>query len=50
MDELISKQAVINTINAMRERCDTDDIDDYHDLMVEAIENLPPFYGADMRS
>lgn len=41
IDDLISRQEVISTINVLRTRCDTDDIDDYHDLLVEAIEVLP---------
>lgn len=40
--DTISRQKVISTINVMRTRCDTDDIDDYHDLLLEAIEVLPP--------
>lgn len=39
--DTISRQDVISTINAMRERCDSDDIDDYHDLLLESIEVLP---------
>lgn len=42
MEDLISRQKVINTINVLRTRCDTDDIEDYHDLLVEAMEVLPP--------
>ena len=40
--DTISRQKVISTINVLRPRCDTDDIDDYHDLLVEAMEVLPP--------
>lgn len=40
-NSLIKRQDAIDTANTMRKRCDTNDIDDYHDLMVEALEELP---------
>ena len=42
MNDTISRQKVISAINSLRQKCDTDDIDDYHDLLVEAIEAFPP--------
>lgn len=41
MTDLINRQAAIATVRAMREKCDTGSIDDYHDMMVEAFEVLP---------
>ena len=42
MDDAISRQKMINTVNNLRTRCDND-IDAYHDMMVAAIDALPPF-------
>lgn len=39
--DLISRQAAINTVQTMYERCDTGDITDYRDLMYESIIVLP---------
>ena len=41
MDDLISREKAINTAHSMRKVCDTDNIDDYHDLMVAALKDLP---------
>lgn len=41
MDDSISRRAAINTAKTMRDRCDTGDIDDYRDLMVESLMVLP---------
>ena len=40
MDDLISRQAAINTAQVMYKRCD-ENIEDYRDLMVESIKVLP---------
>lgn len=42
MTDLISREKAINTAHSMRKVCDTDNIDDYHDLMVAALKDLPP--------
>lgn len=39
--KLVSLDSVLATIYRMWEVCDTEDIDDYRDLMVEAVKNLP---------
>lgn len=39
--DTVSRQKTINTVNNLRTRCDND-IDAYHDLMIAAIEVLPP--------
>lgn len=41
MDDLISRQAAINTVLIIRQRCDTNDIDEYRDILVECFEVLP---------
>ena len=41
MDDLISREKAINTAHSMQKVCDTDNIDDYHDLIVEALNDLP---------
>ena len=41
MDDTISRQAAISTATTMYERCDTGDIIDYRDMMVESLEVLP---------
>lgn len=41
MTDPIDRQKAIDTANAMFERCDTGSIEDYHDLMVEALKVLP---------
>ena len=40
-EDLIKRKSVIATIEAMFERCDTHDITDYRDLMLEAVKVLP---------
>lgn len=40
--DTISRQAAIGTVKHLREVCDTDDINDYYDLMLEAFNVLPP--------
>lgn len=40
-DDLIKRQDAIVTIGVMYERCDTQDIIDYRDLMLEAVKVLP---------
>ena len=40
-DDTISRAAAIQTAERMYKRCDTSSIADYHDLMVEAITELP---------
>lgn len=42
MSDLISRQAAINTVLIIRQRCDTNDIDEYRDILVECFEELPP--------
>lgn len=42
MADLISREKAINTAYSMRKVCDTDNIDDYHDLIVAALKDLPP--------
>ena len=39
--DTISRQAAIQTAEQMYKRCDTSSIEDYHDLMVEALTALP---------
>lgn len=39
--DTVSRQKMINTVNNLRTRCDND-IDAYHDMMVAAIDALPP--------
>lgn len=41
MEDLIRRQAAINTVQTMYERCDTGDMTDYRDLMYESIIVLP---------
>jgi len=41
MNDLIYRQKAIATADSMLQKCDGD-INDYHDLMVEALEVLPP--------
>ena len=41
MDDMISRQAAIGTAEIMYERCDTGDIIDYRDMMVESLKVLP---------
>jgi hypothetical protein len=41
MSDLIKREDVIATIGVMYERCDTHDIIDYRDLMLEAVKVLP---------
>ena len=41
VSDCISRQAAINTIQTMYERCDTGDITDYRDMMRESIIVLP---------
>lgn len=41
MDDLISRQAAINTVLNIRQKCDTNDIDEYRDILVECFEELP---------
>lgn len=40
-DDLIKRKDVIATLGVMYERCDTYDITDYRDLMLEAVKVLP---------
>ena len=42
MDDLISRQKAINTVNAMFKVCDTGSIEDFRDLMIAALADLPP--------
>ena len=39
--DLIERQAAINTADTMLVRCDTDNLQDYHDMMVESLSVLP---------
>jgi rubrerythrin len=41
MSDLIKREDAIATIGVMYERCDTYDITDYRDLMLEAVKVLP---------
>lgn len=41
MSDLIKREDAIATIGVMYERCDTHDIIDYRDLMLEAVKVLP---------
>ena len=41
MSDLIKREDAIATIEVMYERCDTYDITDYRDLMLEAVKVLP---------
>ena len=42
VNDLIGREKAINTAHSMRKVCDTDNIDDYHDLIVAALKDLPP--------
>ena len=42
MNDLISRQKAINTVNAMFKVCDTGSIEDFRDLMLAALADLPP--------
>ncbi len=42
MNDLISRQKAINTVNAMFKVCDTGSIEDFRDLMIAALTDLPP--------
>ena len=42
MNDLISRQKAINTVNAMFKVCDTGSIEDFRDLMLAALTDLPP--------
>ena len=39
--ELIDRQTAINTADTMLSRCDTGCLQDYHDIMVDALNVLP---------
>lgn len=39
--DCISRQAALNTVQNMYDRCDTGSMQDYHDLLMEAFEILP---------
>lgn len=39
-EDAISREAALNTINAMRVACDTNDIADYYILLLEAFKQL----------
>ena len=41
MDDTIKREAVIATIGVMYERCDTGDITDYRDMLLESVKMLP---------
>ena len=41
MEDTIYRSRAIDTAHTMRKMCDTDNIDDYHDLIVGALEVLP---------
>lgn len=41
-DDVISRQAAIRTVKTIYKMCDTGDMRDYRDLMLEAFEVLPP--------
>lgn len=45
MSDLIKREDAIATIGVMYERCDTYDITDYRDLMLEAVKVLPSADG-----
>lgn len=40
-DDSISRKKALDTVRAMCDRCDTGDVRDYRDLMIEAFEALP---------
>lgn len=42
MNDSISRQAAIKTINKVRDVCDTESLDDYRDLLVECFEVMQP--------
>lgn len=50
-DDSISRKKALDTVRAMCDRCDTGDVRDYRDLMIEAFEVLPsaqPFHNITM--
>jgi len=40
-DDTISRKKALDTVRAMCDQCDTGDLRDYRDLMIEAFEVLP---------
>ena len=40
IEDIISREKVLNTVKYMREACDTDDIDDFYGLLIEAFRVL----------
>ena len=42
MDDVIKRQAAINTVHDMRKKCDTNNIDDYEEMLTVALEELCP--------
>lgn len=40
-DDSISRKKALDTVRTMYDRCDTGDVRDYRDLMLEAFEALP---------
>ena len=40
MSDVISRQAAINTVHDMRKKCDTDNIDDYEEMLTVALQEL----------
>ncbi len=40
-EDAISRDAAIKTVHKMRVVCDTEDIDDYYELLVESFKQLP---------
>lgn len=49
MSDLISRQAALNTVQNMYDRCDTGSMQDYHDLLMEAFEILPSADAVEVR-
>lgn len=53
-DDSISRKKALDTVRTMYDRCDTGDVRDYRDLMLEAFEALPSaqptLYGYNLRN
>lgn len=41
MDDLISRQVAISTVLNVRLKCDTNDLDEYRDILLACFEDLP---------
>ena len=42
VDDAISRRSAINTVMSLYNKCDTLSMDDYRDMLIGAVEVLPP--------